>query len=193
MRDSRSTACSSNDDATAAERGRRGFLRQATAIVCGAAALLVPAATGILVFLNPLRQKGQGGQFRRLATIDVLPDDGTPQKVPVIADRTDAWSRFPAEPIGAVFLRRQGREVTALQVVCPHAGCSINFETSATGGKFFCPCHRASFDLAGHRTDPVSPSPRDMDPLEVEVRNQSEVWVKFQTFSLGTSTPTAQG
>ena len=95
----------------------------------------------------------------------MLPDDGTPRKVPVIADRTDAWNTYPAEPIGAVFLRRTGGKVTALQVICPHAGCSINFEGSAAAGKFFCPCHAASFDLAGKRTDrDLAQSPRHGHP-----------------------------
>ena len=172
---------------------RRGFIGQAVAVLCGGVALLVPAAVGVAAFLNPLRQKSQSGQFMRLASLDVLPDDGTPRKVPVIADRTDAWNTYPAEPIGAVFLRRTGGKVTALQVICPHAGCSINFEGSAAAGKFFCPCHAASFDLAGKRTDPTSPSPRDMDTLDVEIRNKNEVWVKFQTFGVGTAKKVAQG
>jgi len=94
---------------------------------------VVPATVGVVTFLNPLRQKSQSGQFMRLASLDVLPDDGTPRKVPVIADRTDAWNTYPAEPIGAVFLRRTGAKVTALQVICPHAGCSINFEAPPRG------------------------------------------------------------
>ena len=162
-------------------------------MLCGGVALLVPAAVGVATFLNPFRQKAQSGQFMRLASLDVLPDDGTPRKVPVIADRTDAWNTYPAEPIGAVFLRRTGGQVTALQVICPHAGCSINFEGSAASGKFFCPCHAASFDLAGKRIDPTSPSPRDMDTLDVEIRNKNEVWVQFQTFGVGTAKKVAQG
>ena len=130
----------------------------------------------------------------RLASLDAIPEDGTPLKVSVIADRTDAWSRFPRESIGAVFLSRTagqpGGKVTALQVICPHAGCSINFDTS--GRKYFCPCHAASFDLAGIRTDATSPSPRNMDSLEVEVRDKNEVWVKFQTFGVGTAKKVAQ-
>ena len=130
----------------------------------------------------------------RLASLDTVPTDGAPIKVPVIADRTDAWNVFPNAPIGAVYFRRTGKDqVEALQVVCPHAGCSINFEGSATQGKFFCPCHAASFDLAGRRTDPTSPSPRNMDSLEVEIRNKNEVWVKFQTFGVGTAKKIAQG
>jgi menaquinol-cytochrome c reductase iron-sulfur subunit len=171
---------------------RRCFLSKVAAVVCGGFALLVPAFAGIAAFLNPLRLKSQSGDFVKLTALDMLPEDGTPHKVPVIADRVDAWNTYPAEPIGAVYLRRTGKEVTALQVICPHAGCSIGFVASAEGGKFFCPCHIANFDLAGKRTDSPSPSPRDMDSLEVDVRG-NEVWVKFQTFGLGTAKKVAQG
>ena len=192
MQDSPSHCCCAKP-APPPGRNRRGFVADAMAVLCGAAALLVPAAVGLLAALNPLRQKSQSGQLMRLASLDLLPEDGTPRKVAVIADRTDAWNRYPAEPIGAVFLRRSGGDVLALQVICPHAGCSIGFEGTATSGKFFCPCHAASFDLAGKRMDQTSPSPRDMDTLEVELRNKNEVWVKFQTFGVGVAAKVAQG
>jgi menaquinol-cytochrome c reductase iron-sulfur subunit len=193
MENASSPCCCCARHAAPGGENRRGFLGRTVALVCGGFALLVPTAVGIAALLNPLRQKSQSGQFMRLGSLDVLPEDGTPRKVPVIADRTDAWNTYPAEPIGAVFLCRKGTEVSALQVICPHAGCSINYESSPGGGKFFCPCHAASFDLAGKRTDATSPSPRDMDTLETEVRNQSEVWVKFETFGVGTAKKVAQG
>jgi menaquinol-cytochrome c reductase iron-sulfur subunit len=193
MQNSVTNSCCCARNAPEDGENRRGFIGQAVAVLCGGVALLVPAAVGVATFLNPLRQKCQSGQFMRLASLDVLPDDGTPRKVPVIADRTDAWNAYPAEPIGAVFLRRVGGTVAALQVICPHAGCSINFEGTATTGKFFCPCHAASFDLAGKRTDPTSPSPRDMDTLNVKIRNKNEVWVQFETFGVGTAKKVAQG
>jgi menaquinol-cytochrome c reductase iron-sulfur subunit len=168
---------------------RRGFIGLLVAL----GALAVPTLVGVISFLNPLRQKSQGGEFLRLASLDVLPEDGTPRKVPVIANREDAWNSFPAEPIGAVFLSRKGDTVSALQVICPHAGCSISFVATPEGGKFFCPCHIANFDLTGKRLDATSPSPRDMDSLEVDVRNKNEVWVKFQTFGLGIADKVAQG
>lgn len=172
---------------------RRGFIAKLVALVLGAVALLVPAAVGIIAFLNPLRQKSRAGEFVKLTSLAVLPDDGTPRKFAVIADRTDAWNRFPNEPIGAVFLRRVGEnQVQALQVVCPHAGCSIVYDGSSGGGKFFCPCHAASFGLAGERLDKTSPSPRNMDTLDVEIRNGTEVWVKFRDFQTGTSKKVAQ-
>jgi menaquinol-cytochrome c reductase iron-sulfur subunit len=187
------SSCCCNGGTPSGGNDRRGFLRQAAAVVCGAAALAVPAVAGIVAFLNPLRQKSQGGQPLRLASLEAIPEDGTPLKVSVVADRTDAWCRFPKESIGAVFLARsagQPGKVTALQVICPHAGCSINYD--ASGHKYFCPCHAASFDMAGARTDATSPSPRDMDTLQVEIRNKNEVWVTFQTFRIGTAKKVAQ-
>jgi menaquinol-cytochrome c reductase iron-sulfur subunit len=175
--------CSKHAGSDAVSENRRGFLSQAATVALGAAAIAVPTAVGATAFLNPLRQKSQGGDFLRLASLDALPSDGAPVKVPVVADRVDAWSRFPAEAIGAVFLRRTEKGVEALQVICPHAGCSINYD--APDKRFFCPCHAAAFDLNGKRLDATSPSPRDMDSLEVQVRNKNEIWVKFQTFGIG--------
>ena len=167
---------------------RRGFVAKAATLLLGGAVLAVPALTGLIAWLNPLRQKSQAGQSLKLATLAALPEDGTPRKFPVIADRTDAWNRFPNEPIGAVFLRLIGeKQVEAYQVVCPHAGCSITTEGSGEAAKFFCPCHEAYFALDGKRLDSPSPSPCDMDTLTVEIKNEDEIWVKFENFETGTS------
>jgi Rieske Fe-S protein len=145
-----------------------------------------------MALLNPLRQRGSGGEFLRLVSLDTLPADGTPCKVPVVAERVDAWTRS-VEPVGAVFLRRTAeQQVEALHVVCPHAGCTVELKASkdaASGAKqltYVCPCHKAYFDTSGKRTDAQSMSPRDLDPLPVEIRNGSEVWVQFQNFKTGT-------
>ena len=77
-------------------------------------------------------------------------------------------------------------------LICPHAGCTIELKDvpdEKTGSKapgYACPCHKAYFDLTGKRLQAASPSPRDLDQLEVEVRNGNEVWVKFQNYKLGT-------
>ena len=191
-----SPACCCTGNSCAKEN-RRGFLARAIAVVAGSAALAVPAVVGIVASLNPLRQKSQAGLELRLTSLDALPEDGTPRRFPIIADRTDAWNRFPNEPIGAVFLRRTGaKSVEAIQTVCPHAGCSVQFTSGGdeadADGKYFCPCHAASFDLAGKRLDETSPSPRDLDTLEVEIRNGIDVWVKFKEFQTGTAKKVAK-
>lgn len=169
-----------------AVQGRRGFLARAAAVLLGAAACLVPAAAGVVALLNPLRQKREAGRLVRLASLATVPEDGTPRKFPVIMDRTDAWSRFPNEPVGAVFVRRVAEGgVEAVQVVCPHAGCFVDYD--AAQKIFACPCHNATFDLAGKRLQETSPSPRDLDSLEVDPQKlqRGEVWVKFESFRTG--------
>jgi menaquinol-cytochrome c reductase iron-sulfur subunit len=196
-----STGCGCNSALETRLQGRRSFLAKFTALLAGSVALLTPAAVGIVTFLNPLRQKSRAGGFVRVTTFEAVPEDGSPRKFPVIADRTDAWNFFPNEPIGAVYLRRMDKDqVEALQVVCPHAGCSIMAEKKVSGTIiekvpdtfFHCPCHAASFDLSGKRLDAASPSPRDMDRLDTEIRDK-EVWVKFQKFVTGTVNKIAQG
>ena len=146
---------------TGAADSRRGFLMKTFALALGALAYAVPVLAGLVAFLNPLRLKSQAGQFRRLASLDMVPEDGTPLKVSVIADRTDAWNRFANEPIGAVFLQRTGQgKLKARNVRCPHLGCSVDYQASED--RYFCPCHKASFDLTGKRTDANSMSPRDL-------------------------------
>jgi menaquinol-cytochrome c reductase iron-sulfur subunit len=163
---------------------RRGFLKKIAAVIIGGIATLFPAAAGLTVFLDPLRRKSQSGQMIRVITLAALPADGMPRKFPVIANRSDAWSKFTQVPIGAVYLRRTAdNQLQAFNVVCPHAGCFIDYIPEQ--GHFLCPCHNSSFTPDGKIDDPQSPSPRRMDDLKVEVRNGSEVWVMFQNFQPG--------
>src|SRR5262245_7569789 len=79
---------------------RRNLLAAVAATLIGAFVGLVPIAAGLATFLDPLlKRKAKGGTeekgppFRRIASLDALPPDGTPVQVPVIADLTDAWNR----------------------------------------------------------------------------------------------------
>jgi len=167
---------------------RRGFLAKLAALLLGAVACVVPAAAGVAAFLNPLRQKGRAGRSLRIASLETLPEDGTPRRFPVVMDRTDAWNRYPNEPVGAVFLRRlQDGRVKALNVVCPHNGCFVGYDPEKR--IFVCPCHKDTFDLSGKRLKEGSLSLRDLDELDVDQAKlaDGEVWVKFQNFRTNTA------
>lgn len=168
---------------------RRSFLTSMGAVVVGAFASLVPLAASATALLDPLRGRGQNSEMVLVTKLSAVPADGTPKKFTVRQDRVDAWSTKANTPVGAVYLRRSGDAVAALNVVCPHAGCFVGLDDDRGG--FGCPCHNSSFDLQGAVNDPSSPSPRDMDTLEVEVRNGDEVWVRFQNFLPGRHEKTA--
>jgi len=163
---------------------RRRFLTKAAALTIGAVTTLVPAGAGLMTLLDPLRHKAQAGSFLRVTTVRALPDDGTPRQFPVIADREDAWNTFPQIRVGAVYLRKLGpNKVHAINVVCPHAGCFVNYQPEQS--QYLCPCHLSSFALDGTIKDPRSPSPRALDELEAKVSDDGAIWVKFQNYRAG--------
>lgn len=153
----------------------------------GAIAVLVPASAALMVGLDPVRRRGRNVStfpFVKVATLEAVPRDGTPRKFAVVADKIDAWNRVPNVPIGAVYLRRvEERKVVAIQVLCPHAGCFVDYQPEKKS--FLCPCHNSLFGVDGSIQSADSPSPRGLDVLEVELRNRNEVWVKFQNFEAG--------
>src|SRR5262245_38915632 len=175
-----------------AQPPRRNVLVACLAAVCAAIVGLFPFGAGLLVFLDPILKRKGGGQsageekrpFHRVASVEALPADGTPVRVPVIADLTDAWNREPNQPVGAVYLRKTAQGVECFNAICPHAGCSVGY--AADRKVFQCPCHTSSFQLTGQRILP-SPSPRDMDALKIdEAKLQSgEVWVQFVNYYPG--------
>ena len=165
---------------------RRGFIKF-LCIVIGGIVSAVPFGAGIWAYINPLtREKGVDGDgFLKITTLDAIPDDGTPAKFSVIADKEDAWNKFKNISVGAIYLRKEAGKVKALHTVCPHLGCFIDYRSSKSD--FFCPCHNSNFKLDGSIVSGVSPRP--MDPLEIEIRNKVEVWVKFQNFQPGHDHP----
>lgn len=164
---------------------RRSFLKRASAATLGALALLSPVAVGVRTFLAPLRrQNAVSDGMVRVAVLSALPLDGTPRKFPIVASRQDVWTHYPQAPVGAVYLRRVGGEkVEALSVICPHAGCFVDYAAERKG--FLCPCHNSTFAVDGKVNDPRSPSSRALDQLDTEIRHGEEVWVRFERFRTG--------
>jgi menaquinol-cytochrome c reductase iron-sulfur subunit len=176
-----------------APNNRRSFFAAAAAVIAGGIAVLTPIGVGIASFLTPLFRRSQPSEVR-IALLDQIPDDGVPRSFPVLADREDAWTRYPAQRVGAVYLIRKSGEAKpiAFTAKCPHAGCFIGY---TPGAKVFqCPCHTSAFNLDGSRVNgDAEVAPRGMDELPVEIRRVkmadgqelAEVWIKFIDFQTG--------
>jgi Rieske Fe-S protein len=177
------------DSPAEADAARRGFLTKLGAIVAGGAVVVVPSAAGLVAFCDPLSRKSGQGEFVRVTTLDAL-SEGAVQFFQVIADKQDAWTLYPKEPLGGVYLRRTGTdEVECLSATCPHAGCNVDFLPDKN--VFKCPCHNSQFEPDGTRIDPEHcPSPRDLDALEVDLdklKQTGEVFVRYRSFRAGTA------
>jgi menaquinol-cytochrome c reductase iron-sulfur subunit len=141
------------------------------------AALAVPAA---LFYTSPARKKRETEAAVDVGAVERLPE-GAPVRVPVtVKRRLDAWTAFTDVTLGAAWLIRKGAEIKAFSTVCPHAGCSIDWD--APKKCFACPCHGSVFDADGQRTE--GPSPRGMDTLDVEVK-EGRVLVAYKRFRQG--------
>ncbi|WP_425618376.1 ubiquinol-cytochrome c reductase iron-sulfur subunit [Anatilimnocola sp. NA78] len=177
---------------------RRNVVYAILATIIGGLVGVFPFLAGLALFLDPaIKKRKTAGEatdaipLRRVATIKAVPEDGTPIQVPVIADLKDIWTVEPNQPVGAVYLRNTGKDkegkptIECFNAICPHAGCFVAY--SAERKLFQCPCHTSSFTKDGARILP-SPSPRDMDKLDVEIKD-GEVLVAFANYYPGKEHP----
>jgi Rieske Fe-S protein len=160
------------------DRDRRSVLK----VLTGALAALAGALATVPVLgsaLSPLtKPKGDAGGFLRATALSEL-QEGVPKRVELVSTVIDGWTRAVGV-IGAVWLLKSpDGSVVALSSVCPHSGCSINQKTKTTYG---CPCHDSTFQLDGKPTE--GPSPRPMDPLEVQVKDK-DVFVRWRRYKIG--------
>ncbi len=146
--------------------------------------ILGAASAGLaLVYAMPaalyLRGRRDGNELEAdLGALTSLPER-RPVRLPVVAERSDAWERTRATS-GAVFAIRDGDEVRLLDSACPHTGCAVDW--SEAEGMFRCPCHRSTFALDGTRT--AGPAQRGLDPQQVTVRN-GRILLRYRRYRSG--------
>lgn len=167
---------------------RRGFLAMASAIVIGAVVTLTPLVAGFAFFLDPLLRKranfkgGDADGFLDVTKLADLPDDGTPLRFVLRADKIDAWNEFSNQTIGTVYLRKMpGNQIIAFSDTCPHLGCKVDYQEGSKS--FLCPCHASAFTLEGEMTNEIPP--RRLDNLESKIDADGRVWIKYQEFICG--------
>jgi Rieske Fe-S protein len=165
------------------EEPRRGFLTHFFAAGIGLLVGAVPVVSGLAFFLDPLLRKKAGGSgdgfLKMPIALDALEINGEPQLVKIEMGRVDAWNTYRNQPVGAVYLRRTGTDkVVAFNSRCPHLGCAVDYKPAEK--IYYCPCHTSAFELSGKMINDIPPRP--LDELEVNIRNSTEVWVKFQNF-----------
>ncbi len=161
-----------------ADSDRRGFLKALAGLFTAAiaAAGAVPVVGTVLTPL--LNRKPKEGGFLPAAPLDSL-ETGVPKRVELVSTVVDGWARSVGVVGAAWLLKKPDGSISALSSVCPHSACSIGMKSKDSYG---CPCHDSSFTFEGKPTS--GPSPRDMDPLEVQVKD-GQVSVKWARFKIG--------
>jgi Rieske Fe-S protein len=164
---------------------RRSFFR-GLSLFLSAAYVMFLAVPGVGLLVEPLKRQAGRGKRRRLARLSEL-EIGVPRRVVITDRRTDAWTRYPPGPIGAVWVvRRAEREVDIFTDVCPHLGCPV--EHQGAEKQFFCPCHGGTFSESGEMV--AGPQQRGLDRLGSSIESSGgEDWVSvvYQRFETGRS------
>ncbi len=167
---------------------RRSFLKLATNALGGLFALVlgIPA---IAYLIDARNRAAAQTDFKPVARLAELPLN-QPQQVVIRDVRRDAWTVEPNQVVGRVWLIRRDKDnVEAFSTICPHLGCSINFEE--TSRQFVCPCHGGTFEENGKLKEMKgNPPPRGMDRLECRRSpgNPDVIEVKYQSFIAGKET-----
>jgi Rieske Fe-S protein len=178
---------SSSDTSTTA---RRNFLSGIASIVIGGLISLTPIVSGLLFFLDPIlrrRSNFKGGDadgFLSVPNLSLsdLPDDGTPVRFELRADKVDAWNESKNQTIGTVYIRKMpGDQILVFNDTCPHLGCKVEYQEGKQS--FLCPCHSSAFSLDGEPTNKIPP--RKLDALESKIDSAGRVWIKYQDFQCG--------
>ena len=149
------------------------------------AAVVVSIAGPLGVFLYPPRDPRLMKQTIRIALDTALANlkEGAVSRFNapagtafVMADGGE--ENAPGDPTFGGFLTREGGQLRALAITCPHLGCSYNFDDGKQ--HFVCPCHGSEFGLDGRllkgpATSPLShltwrPGP---GPNEIEINGTS--------------------
>jgi Rieske Fe-S protein len=173
---------------------RRTFLKWATNLL-GALFAVVVGIPAALYLLDPRNRKAPPGSFRTVGRFSELAP-GVPTQVVIHDTRWDAWTLYPSDVIGRVWLVRRGKDqLDVFTTICPHLGCSINFEKAAN--LFICPCHNGTYELDGSRkenTTAPNPAPRGMDRLEWrrDPADSDLIQVKYENFIQGIDKPVAK-
>ena len=100
----------------------------------------------------------------------------TPSKIAgadALAPGTSLNFDYPTEKDSAILVRSLDGSYHAFGQKCTHLSCPVYFERAHQ--RLECPCHEGAFDA---RTGDVlyGPPPRPLDRLEIELRENGEVW-----------------
>jgi cytochrome b6-f complex iron-sulfur subunit/menaquinol-cytochrome c reductase iron-sulfur subunit len=168
--------------------------RRALTVLAGAGAtgaLAVVAIPAARLAAAPASGVSPGAAWLPVLKLSELAE-GVPTRVKVIADQKDGYTIAHQQPLGLVWLLRQGQEVRAFSATCPHLGCTIDM--APDGKHYFCPCHSSWFDLDGKKSEgKTNKSLRGMDALATRITPDKHVEVQFQRFQVGSETAEVLG
>lgn len=157
--------------------GRRAFFARVVEILAGCVAVLfaIPFVRYLLYPISSSRA-GAGSRWSDLGPAGDFMRLSAPVARWITVSQNDGWLQSQSKKPVYIAKDAQG-QVTVLTAVCPHLGCTIQWNEAKD--QFLCPCHGSVFAADGGRI--AGPTPRGMDSLPLRVEN-GQLKVQYEDF-----------
>ncbi|HEY1985249.1 MAG TPA: ubiquinol-cytochrome c reductase iron-sulfur subunit [Terracidiphilus sp.] len=154
---------------------RRSFF----ASLLGMGAAAIGAIVGLPLFrfvLYPVYASSKAGEWSDVGDASEFERAGAPVVKTISLTQRDGWRDVVSHQ--SVYVTRSATGgLQVLSSVCPHLGCSVNWNASQE--KFICPCHGGQFKADGQHIS--GPPPRGLDKLKAQVID-GKLQVRFENF-----------
>ena len=154
---------------------RRAFFKKGAGFLSAITVVIL----GIPLVGSLLKPKSiSKSQFVEIADLDALPID-EPKRVIFSELVKDAFLVAPSTSDVWV-IKHSDSNVTVFSTICPHLGCSYDFQPASK--QFLCPCHSSIFSLDGKVIS--GPSPRGLDTLPQKIEN-GKLYLQWERYEVG--------
>ena len=155
---------------------RRKFLKTASSsiVIITTGLLSIPFISSII---NP-GQKKITSSFSKVTNLESI-QKNNPVNIPILTSSRDAYLNETVMH-NVWIVRKSSDTITAFSPICPHLGCSYNWNSSTQ--QFKCPCHGSVFNIDGKLLS--GPAPRGLDTLPIKIEDDV-IYVEWETFRVG--------
>jgi menaquinol-cytochrome c reductase iron-sulfur subunit len=160
---------------------RKKFLKTASSsiVIITTGLLSIPFISAII---NP-NQKKITHSFSKATNLESI-QENKPVNIPILTSSRDAYLHETVMH-NIWIVRKSNDNITAFSPICPHLGCSYNWNSSTK--QFKCPCHGSVFNINGKLLS--GPAPRGLDTLPIKIKDDV-IYVAWETFRVGVTKKT---
>ena len=156
---------------------RRSFFKWGAGFLSGITAMVV----GVPLIGSLFNSKSTNKRhFVEVADLGALSTD-EPKRIFFSEMVKDAFLVEPATSDVWV-IKHSESDVTVFSPICPHLGCSYDWQPAKK--QFVCPCHASIFSMDGKVV--AGPSPRGLDDLPIKIEN-GKLYLQWERFEIGTA------
>lgn len=112
-----------------------------------------------------------------MGPLERFSQSGTVIIQPITIERADGWRVTTNQQSVYVVASASGDTPRVLSAVCPHLGCTVQWDSEQD--RFRCPCHGAEYGSDGVRL--AGPANRGMDELPVSIRD-GKLYVQYHSY-----------